>query len=137
MVVILAAVAAYGWARPAVIVERTITATSAPGAVQTLTVTTSTYVTVTAAAPGAASPLVPRWSLIVIDILLFVLLCFLIHRVFSPVASGDFHLPHRDLGISMGSWVAVEPSGKGSHLCLRTRSPSGQSPHTGLRSREL
>jgi len=43
--------------RPAVIVERTITATGAPGAVQTLTVTTSTYVTVTAAAPGAASPL--------------------------------------------------------------------------------
>ena len=44
VVVILAAVAAYGWARPAVIVERTITATGAP-------------VTVTAAAPGAASPL--------------------------------------------------------------------------------
>jgi len=57
VVVILAAVAAYGWARPPVIVERTITATGAPGAVQTLTVTTSTYVTVTAAAPGAASPL--------------------------------------------------------------------------------
>jgi hypothetical protein len=59
----------------------------------------------------AQLPLVPRWLLIVIDINLFVLLCFLIHRVFSPVASRDFHLPQRDLGISMGSLVAVEPSG--------------------------
>jgi hypothetical protein len=28
-------------------------------------------------------------------------------------SSRDFHLPYRDLGISMGSLVAVEPSGKG------------------------
>jgi hypothetical protein len=28
-------------------------------------------------------------------------------------SSRDFHLPHRDLGISMGSWVDFKPSGKG------------------------
>jgi hypothetical protein len=67
-------------------------------------------------------PLVPRWSLIAIDILLFVLLCFLIHRdvIASLWSSRDFHLPHRDMDIPMGSWVAVEPAERGSHLCLRT-----------------
>jgi len=38
----------------------------------------------------------------------------------SFVASRDFHLAHRDLGISTGSWVAVEPNG--------TRLPSKLSP---------
>gem|GEM_PF-3280681 len=37
---------------------------------------------------GTPKSLVPRWSLNVVDILLFVLLCFSIHRVSSPVASG-------------------------------------------------
>jgi len=58
------------------------------------------------------SPLVSRWSLIVAGIHLFgaaVLLdpqgCYNI-----PMASGDFHLLHRNLGISVGLPVAVEPS---------------------------
>ncbi len=76
----------------------------------------------------------------VIDINLFVLLCFLIHRdaKASLWLSRDFHLPHRDLGGSL--WVhgwLLSPAAWGSHLCLRTRSPSGHSPHTGLRSRVL
>jgi hypothetical protein len=29
------------------------------------------------------------------------------------VVSRDFHLVHKDLGIPMGSWVAVEPNGTG------------------------
>jgi len=29
------------------------------------------------------------------------------------IASRDFHLAHRDLGIPVGSWVAVEPNGTG------------------------
>jgi hypothetical protein len=39
--------------------------------------------------------------LIAIDILLFVLLCFLIHRdvIASLWSSRDFHLPHRDMDI--------------------------------------
>jgi len=39
----------------------------------------------------------------------------LIYRdaIASLWSSRDFHLPQRDLGISMGSWVAVEPSGMG------------------------
>ena len=45
----------------------------------------------------------------------------MIHRIFSPVASGDPHLLHRDLGISMGSLVAVEPSGK--RLPSRLKNP--------------
>jgi hypothetical protein len=52
----------------------------------------------------------------------------LIHRVFSPVASGDFHLPHRDLGISMGSWVAVEPSGMGLPSMLKNPKPFWAEP---------
>jgi hypothetical protein len=42
---------------------------------------------------------------------------------FDPVASGDFHLPQRDLGISMGSPVAVEPSGTGLPSILKTPKP--------------
>jgi len=39
----------------------------------------------------------------------------LIHRdvIISLWPSRDLHLPHRVLDIPMGSWVAVEPSGKG------------------------
>gem|GEM_PF-1796543 len=36
----------------------------------------------------------------------------MIHRVLALWPSRDSHLPHRDLGISMGSPVAVEPSEK-------------------------
>ncbi|MDT7890041.1 MAG: hypothetical protein RQ885_13850 [Desulfurococcales archaeon] len=63
----------------------------------------------------------------------------MIHRdvIASLWISRDFHLPHRDLGISMGSPVAVKPAERGSHLPLDPRSPSGHSPHTGLRSRVL
>ena len=52
----------------------------------------------------------------------------MIHRVFSPVASRDFHLPHRDLGISMGSWVAVEPSGMGLPSMLKNPKPFWAEP---------
>ncbi len=52
----------------------------------------------------------------------------MIHRVFSPVASRDFHLPHRDLGISMGSWVAVEPSGMGLPSRVETPKPFWAEP---------
>ena len=84
-------------------------------------------------------PLVPRWLLIVIDFLLFRLLCFLIHRdaIASLWSSRDFHLPHRDMDIPMGSWGLLSPAALGSHLCLRTRSPSGHSPHRGLGPRVL
>ena len=47
---------------------------------------------------------------------------------FYPVASGDFHLPHRDLGISMGSWVAVEPSGMGLSSRVETPKPFWAEP---------
>ncbi|MDT7888447.1 MAG: hypothetical protein RQ885_05675 [Desulfurococcales archaeon] len=45
----------------------------------------------------------------------FMLLYLLIHRVSmaSLWSSRDLHLPQRDLGISMGSPVAIEPSKKG------------------------
>jgi hypothetical protein len=36
-----------------------------------------------------------------------------INYLFLLVASRDFLLAHRDLGISVGSWVAVEPNGTG------------------------
>jgi len=52
----------------------------------------------------------------------------LIHRVFSPVASRDFHLPQRDLGISMGSLVAVEPSGMGLPSRVETPKPFWAEP---------
>ena len=52
----------------------------------------------------------------------------MIHRVFSPVASRGFHLPHRDLGISMGSWVAVEPSGMGLPSMLKNPKPFWAEP---------
>jgi len=52
----------------------------------------------------------------------------LIHRVFSPVASRGFHLPHRDLGISMGSLVAVEPSGTGLPSRLGSLKPFWAEP---------
>jgi len=32
---------------------------------------------------------------------------------FFRVSSRDFHLAHRDLGIPVGSWAAVEPNGAG------------------------
>jgi len=67
--------------------------------------------------------------LVVVDILLFVL--FFDPQGFDSETIEGFH-PHMDLGISMSSPVAVEPAERGSHLCLRTRSPSGQGPHTGL-----
>jgi len=68
--------------------------------------------------------------LIVIDINLFVLLCFSIHRdaIASLWLSRDFHLPHRDLGISMGSWVAVEPSGMGLPSMLGSPKPFWAEP---------
>gem|GEM_PF-4549878 len=59
-----------------------------------------------------AYPLVPRWLLIIADIPLFVLLCFLIHRVSSPVVS----------------WVAVEPSGTGLPSTLGSRGSIGAEP---------
>ena len=52
----------------------------------------------------------------------------MIHKVFSPVASGDFHLPHRDLGISMSSLVAVEPSGMGLPSRVETLKPFWAEP---------
>ena len=52
----------------------------------------------------------------------------MIHRVFSPVASRDFHLPHRDMGIPMGSWVAVEPSGMGLPSMLKNPKPFWAEP---------
>jgi hypothetical protein len=39
------------------------------------------------------NPLVPRWLLMVIDILLFWNVLLLDPQGFDPVASGDFHLP--------------------------------------------
>jgi hypothetical protein len=58
-----------------------------------------------------SNPLVPRWLLMVIDILLFWIAVLLDPQCFDPVASGDLHLPHRDLDTPVVSWVAVEPSG--------------------------
>jgi hypothetical protein len=53
------------------------------------------------------------------------LLCFLIHRdvIISLWPSRELHLPQRDLGISMGSWVAVEPSEKRLPSRLGTPEP--------------
>jgi 2,4-dienoyl-CoA reductase-like NADH-dependent reductase (Old Yellow Enzyme family) len=48
----------------------------------------------------------------------------LIHRVFSPVALGDFHLPHRVLDTPVVSLVAVEPSGMVLPSRIRTPKPS-------------
>jgi hypothetical protein len=50
--------------------------------------------------------------LIITDINLFWIVLLLDPQGFDPVASRDLHLPQRDLGISVGSLVAVEPSGK-------------------------
>jgi len=63
--------------------------------------------------------------LIITDIYLFWIVLLFDPQGFDPVASGDFHLPHRDLWISMGSWAAVEPSGKGllSEATPRTTKP--------------
>ena len=85
-----------------------------------------TSVSLLASSYAAASiPLVPRWSLFVIGINLFVLLCFLTHRdvIASLWSSRDFHLPQRDHGISMGSLVAVEPSGTGLPSMLGSPKP--------------
>ncbi len=66
-----------------------------------------------------------------------VLLCFLTNRVFSSVASGASTSPKEILGsLWVHGWL-LSPAAWGSHLYLRTRSPSGHSPHKGLRSREL
>jgi hypothetical protein len=56
---------------------------------------------------------------------------------FFRVSSRDFHLVHRDLGIPVGSWVAVEPNGMGlpssvNPLRLGATLPS---PRWALRSR--
>jgi hypothetical protein len=42
----------------------------------------------------------------------------------------ELHLPYRDLGISMGSWVAVVPSGKGlpSRSRLKNQKPFWAEP---------
>jgi hypothetical protein len=53
----------------------------------------------------------PRWLLIIADINLFGVALPLDPQGFDPVASGGFHLPHRDLVIPIVSLVAVEPSG--------------------------
>jgi hypothetical protein len=61
--------------------------------------------------------------LIITDFLLFGVAVFLDPQGFDPVASGNFHLSQRDLWISMGSWVAVEPSGKRLPSRLETPKP--------------
>jgi hypothetical protein len=61
--------------------------------------------------------------LIIADILLFWIAVFLDPQGFDPAASGDFHLPHRDPKISMGSWVAVKLSGKRLPSRLETPKP--------------
>jgi hypothetical protein len=73
------------------------------------------------------SPLVPRWLLILICL---VLLCFLTHgdAKASLWLSRDFHLPQRDLGISMSSWVAVELSGMGLPSRVETPKPLWAEP---------
>jgi hypothetical protein len=68
-------------------------------------------------------PLVPRWLLIVAGIILFWVALLLDPQGFDPVVIGGFHLPQRDLGISMGSWVAVEPSGMGLPSMLKNPKP--------------
>jgi hypothetical protein len=75
-------------------------------------------------------PLVPRWLLIIADINLLVLLCFLIHRdvIASLWSSGDFHLSHGDMDIPMGSLVAVEPSGMGLPSMLKNQKPFRAEP---------
>jgi len=40
-----------------------------------------------------------------------------------PVVIGDFHLPHGDMDIPMGSWVAVEPSGTRLPSMLKNPKP--------------
>jgi hypothetical protein len=56
---------------------------------------------------------------------------------FFRVSSRDFHLVLRDLGIPMGSWVAVEPNGTGlpSRLSPRRLGALLPSPRRALRSR--
>jgi len=44
------------------------------------------------------------------------------------MASGDFHLPHRDIHIPMGSLTAVEPSGTGLPSTLGSRGSIGAEP---------
>jgi hypothetical protein len=80
--------------------------------------------------PISLKPLVPRWLLIAIDINLFWIVLLLDPQgCYSiPVVIGGFHLPHRDLGISMGSWVAVEPSGMGLPSTLGSPKPFWAEP---------
>jgi hypothetical protein len=66
--------------------------------------------------------------LIIADFHLFGVALLLDPQGFDPVASGDFHLPQRDLGISMCSWVAVEPSGTGPPSMLGTPKPFWAEP---------
>jgi hypothetical protein len=44
------------------------------------------------------------------------------------VASRGFHIPHRDMDIPMGSWVAVEPSGTGLPSRLKNPKPFWAEP---------
>jgi hypothetical protein len=53
------------------------------------------------------------------------------------VASRDLHLPHRVLDIPMGSWVAVEPSGKGLPSILDPEALDRGSALIEPRSQEL
>ena len=86
---------------------------------------------------GASHPLVPRWLLIIADILCFGLFCFLIHRVLALWHRGTSIFPIEILGSLWVHGWRLSPAAWGSHLGLDPRSPSGQSPHTGLRSRVL
>ena len=70
------------------------------------------------------------WSLL---IFLFRVAMFFDPQVFSSVASGASTSSQRSWDL-YGSYAAVKPVERGSHLWLKHRSPSGQSPHKVLRS---
>ena len=75
--------------------------------------------------------------LVVADIYLFCVVLPLDPQGFDPVASGDFHLLHRDLGIPMGSWAPVEPSGMVLPSILDPEALDGSYVLIKPRSREL
>jgi len=56
---------------------------------------------------------------------------------FFRVSSRDFHLAHRNLGIPVGSWVAVEPNGMGLPFTFSPRRLGAvlPLPRRALRSR--